>query len=291
LRKGSSATRILPSVHLLSPGKCRAGPNGIAANGLYAWFGNNHSLEETGMKKITVSHLSSFLSHVTDEKESYKADFIFRGQQTDEPLRPRLARIAQRGKLLNLEKLIYEEFRRTSCAHADIDPKAKWDILSLAQHHGLPTRLLDWTYSALAAMWFAVEKKPQKNKGKLEDAVVFLLKTEPKDFINEDSCESPFNSPNTGIYRPKVITQRIAAQEGLFTVHQVKLDGKGKSEDLVALDDDTHFRDRLLKFIVPTRTFEGFREQLNGCGVNRYSLFPDLDGLCGHLQWRYFERS
>ncbi|PYV22901.1 MAG: hypothetical protein DMG24_15455 [Acidobacteria bacterium] len=71
----------------------------------------------------------------------------------------------------------------------------------------------------------------------------------------------------------------------------MKVDRNGKSEHLVALEDNTHFRGRLLKFIIPARTFKDFREQLNGCGVNRYSLFPDLDGLCAHLKWRYFERS
>ncbi|PYV22902.1 MAG: hypothetical protein DMG24_15460 [Acidobacteria bacterium] len=151
------------------------------------------------MKKIAVNDLSSFLNHVAEEKESHKADFIFRGQRTEQPLRPRLARIARKGKLLNLEKLIFEEFRRTSRALAEIDPKADWDILSLAQHHGLPTRLLDWTYSALAAIWFAVEQEPEEHEGELQDAVVFLLKTRPGDFINKESREKPFESPNTRI--------------------------------------------------------------------------------------------
>jgi hypothetical protein len=243
------------------------------------------------MKEIAVSDVPSFLSNIAEQKKSYRPDFIFRGQRTDKPLLPRLARIAPEGKLLNLEKLIFDEFRRMSHAHADIDPKAKWDMLSLAQHHGLPTRLLDWTYSALAALWFAVEKEPKKNKGVAQNAVVFLLKTKPEDFINEESRESPFESPNTRIYRPQVINRRIAAQAGVFTAHQVKVNTKGRAEHLVALEDNTHFKDRLLKFVIPASTFVDLREQLDGCGMNRYSLFPDLDGLCRHLRWRYFERS
>ena len=103
--------------------------------------------------------------------------------------------------------------------------------------------------------------------------------------------KSLLRAQTQGFYRPKVITRRIAAHDGLFTAHQMKVDRNGKSEHLVALEDNTHFRGRLLKFIIPARTFKDFREQLNGCGVNRYSLFPDLDGLCAHLKWRYFERS
>lgn len=241
------------------------------------------------IKEVSVKRLSEFLGHIEREKKGYKSDFIFRGQRTDQPLLPRLARIAPAGKFLAREKLIFEEFRRTSQALADLDPEAEWDILSLAQHHGLPTRLLDWTYSALAALWFAVEKAPKEEKGKFQNAVVFLLKAQKKDFIDEKSRKSPFENRITKIYRPRVITRRIAAQEGLFTAHYVEVEANG-TERLVALENNARFRDRLMKFIIPADHFEDLREHLNGCGVNRYSLFPDLDGLCGHLKWRYFER-
>jgi hypothetical protein len=111
-----------------------------------------------------------------------------------------------------------------------------------------------------------------------------MLKTKVEDFIDESTRESPFDNGVTRIYRPKLIARRIAAQGGLFTVHKVM-----KGETLVALEKNAHFTNRLIKFVVSPSSFSLLRKQLNGCGVNYFSLFPDLDGLCKHLEWRYME--
>lgn len=141
---------------------------------------------------IPVASVSDFLSRVEQEKKAEeergnKADFIFRGQRTDEPLLPRLARVAPKGQFANIERLMSKEFERTSLALTDRGLASKLDFLSVAQHHGLPTRLLDWTSSALAGLWFAVEKPPQEEGRTLRDAVVWLLKTRVTDFIDEDT--------------------------------------------------------------------------------------------------------
>jgi len=79
-----------------------------------------------------------------------------------------------------------------------------------------------------------------------------------------------------------VITRRIAAQGGLFTIHKVP-----KGGSLVALERNPYFSQRLVKFLIPALAFSDIRKHLHGCGVNRFSLFPDLDGLSDHLAWRY----
>jgi hypothetical protein len=239
---------------------------------------------------LTVKSVSAFLRHIEQEKEAEQADgnnadFIFRGQRTDEPLLPRLARVAPDGQFLEIEQLMFKEFQRTSLALTDRDLASKWDCLSLAQHHGLPTRLLDWTYSALAGLWFCVAKPPKKERGDLLNGVVWLLKTRVEDFVDEDTRTSPFDNGITRIYRPRVITRRIAAQSGLFTIHKVL-----KGETLIELERNKHFVDRLVKFVIPGSAFKRIRAQLHGCGVNRLSLFPDLDGLSAHLAWLYTGR-
>lgn len=239
------------------------------------------------MERYTIKKVSRFLRLIEDvktaeEAKKNKADFIYRGQREDKSLRPRLARLVPRGQRNNIERLMFDEFKRTSVALTDLQPQTDWDFLAIAQHHGLPTRLLDWTYSALAALWFAVDKEPANVKGKEQDAVVWMLKTTVDDFIEEKNRSSPFDREPTGIYRPRVITQRIAAQGGIFTAHRMM-----KKEGFVDLEKNRRFRDRLIKFTVEASAFPHIRKHLDGCGVNRSTLFPDLVGLCSHLEWRY----
>jgi len=176
------------------------------------------------MERHAITSVSEFLHLVekakkAEEANGNKADFIYRGQREDKPLRPRLGRLVPKGKRKGIERLMFEEFKRTSIALTDLQPETDWDFLAIAQHHNLPTRLLDWTYSALAALWFAVEKEPVEIEGKKQNAVVWMLKTRVADFIDENSRKSPFGKRATSIYRPRVITRRIAAQGGIFTVH------------------------------------------------------------------------
>jgi hypothetical protein len=239
-------------------------------------------------KKHTITSVSDFVALVEyrkkeEERGGNSSDFLFRGQPIDEPLRPKLAREKTRGRFLDVERLILEEFERVSFPLTEFQPSSKWDLIALAQHHGLPTRLLDWTYSALAALWFAVKKPPLVLDDKtLRHGVVWILKPVKDDFIKSTSDESPFEGRRTRIFRPKVIARRIAAQAGVFTVHKVFDEGRS-----VSLEKNSLFAKKLEKVIVPPDSFRSLRKELNACGVNYLSMFPDLDGLGQHLAWRY----
>jgi FRG domain len=233
--------------------------------------------------------VSGFLTHIeeiknAEEKAGNFADFIFRGQPVDKPLLPKLGRIVPKGNRANIEMLMFKEFQRTSIALSDLRPQSEWDYLSLAQHHGLPTRLLDWTYSALAALFFAVSYPSDELEP--DDAVVWMLKTRKEDFIDESTREQPFEKSGTKIFRPKFVTRRIAVQAGVFTVHRLSDD-----DTFVPVDNNKYFKHRLVKFVVPAANFSYIQQHLDGCGVNRFTLFPDLDGLCSHLAWRFTKPS
>ena len=242
------------------------------------------------MKSYTENTVSSFLSFVEQTKsveisKGNKADFLFRGQSTDDPLIPRIARLKPNGTNLNkIEKLILADFDRQSLPFREFDTSDQWDLIALAQHHGLPTRLLDWTYSALAALWFCVKRSPKKDKkGALQDGVVWFLKTSPDDFIEFPTTETPFSNKKTRIFRPRVVARRILAQSGVFTCHKRMADGR-----FIPLNKNKAYSKRCIKVSIPASTFVDIRQQLEACGVNRLTLFPDLDGLAGHLERRYF---
>jgi hypothetical protein len=213
----------------------------------------------------------------TQEKSGNSVDFLFRGQRRDLPLLPKIARINLRGEIENIERLVIDEFKRTSLPLSDIQPANDWDLLAIAQHHGLPTRLLDWTHSALIALWFAVKEKPHENN---EHGVVWLLMPELDDFRSDD--DSPFSNQETRVFLPKVVSRRISAQTGVFTVHKIN-----KNERVVKLENHTQYSKKLFKIKIPPNRFALIRQRLNMLGVNHSTVFPDLDGLCSHLQWRY----
>lgn len=214
-----------------------------------------------------------------------KSDFLFRGQSIDEPLIPRLARLKTKGKSVEkLERLMMADFERQRLPFTEIEPRDAWDQMALAQHHGLPTRLLDWTYNALAALWFCVRKPPRNDTdGALLNGVVWLLKTAVDDFITFPTKESPYDPGRTRIFRPRTITRRIMAQSGVFTCHKRTKDGK-----FIRLESNKNYKSRLIKIPIQGSCFATFRENLMTNGISSFSLFPDLDGLAAHLERRYF---
>jgi hypothetical protein len=223
-------------------------------------------------------------------------DLLFRGQDADYPLIPKLGRKRIRGQSFKeLESLLFQEFLRTSTAFKELPPGDEWGPLAMAQHHGLPTRLLDWTQSGLAALWFAV-RRPYKAftpEGRARggatpqahgNGVVWILCPDLDDYLPNPLAESPFaNTGRTRIYRPRMTSPRIVSQAGAFTIHKLLKNGTTFGR----LEENPAYCEKLVKFTFDGRLFPDFRKDLNLLGVNASSMFPDLDGLCEHLEGRY----
>ncbi len=237
------------------------------------------------MKVIEIKQISEFLGEIEELRQSSEihidnSDLIFRGQSTDEKLLPRLARVDLRGDIRKIEKLMIEEFRRSSLPFTEFKTETLWDTLALAQHHGLPTRLLDWSYSAMAALWFAVRKPFDQNKS-AKSGVLWILSLQLDDFHLELPEESRLEIRTLKIFRPKYVSSRIPAQSGVFTAHPLR------GEKFTPLEEDADFEKKLFKMIIQTESFSEIRRFLQVCSVNYGSLFPDLDGLCKQIEWKY----
>jgi len=232
--------------------------------------------------------VSLFLAKIEELKKievesGNDADFIFRGQRTRDPLIPRIARLKPKGKMVEVERLMMEEFERQILPFVDHEPHGPWDLLALAQHHHLPTRLLDWTYSALAALWFCVEQSPVIDKSGFNDGVVWIFKTTKEDFVDFQTDENPYSPSRTRIFRPRFISRRIMAQSGLFTCHK-----RTKEGSFVPLEKNKNYKQRLVMIDIAGDKFSCMKEQLWTSGITNLALFPDLDGLTGNLEMRYF---
>ena len=239
-----------------------------------------------------MSEYLKILEELKSKKASAEkaAEFVFRGQPCDKPLLPMLSRTDESGRRISFEKRyeierrVFAEFKRTWPAVSNFRPESDWDFLAVAQHYRICTPLLDWTRSALAALWFAVGQALESSGKPPEPAIVWLLPAEAPDFVQEyQERGSPFDLDRTRFYRPRVVDRRIAAQQGMFSVHKTTV----TNENLVPLEQDPHYKDRLEKLIIGPVHFPTLRENLDLCGVNALSLFPDPEGLSEFLKGRY----
>ncbi len=181
------------------------------------------------------------------------------------------------------ENRLLKEFKNQALAYLNKLPSNDWEWMALAQHHGLPTRLLDWTTNPLVALYFAVKddidlkKEPEDYDG--SSSFYFMIyKTPPIDIegIKEPIkyvCGKEENRERSGhaLFWPPHTTPRIKAQSGVLTIQH---------------DPNTPFNygSRLEKFIIPYDLRLEFRKILNNYGINDSSMFPDLDGLASHLK-------
>ncbi|MCW3126941.1 MAG: hypothetical protein JWO03_2599 [Bacteroidetes bacterium] len=239
----------------------------------------------------TISEINKYISFILElkvrnEKNGNKADLLFRGQDIDRPLLPKIARLTLKGSdTMNIEKLMLTEFKRgiPPLAEFKLESNLNWDLLALAQHHGLPTRLLDWTYSALVALWFTVKSPPQKDSsGNFENGVVWVLSALKEDFRTDTETIDPLSNKITKIFRPSVVTRRISAQAGVFTVHKINANNQ-----IIRFETHKDFAHKLSKILIPHSQFAAIRKQLHILGVNSSTVFPYLDGYGKHLEWRY----
>lgn len=177
-----------------------------------------------------------------------------------------------------------------------------WDIMVTAEHHGLPTRLLDWTHSPIIAAHFAtLTQRPGA------DCVVWKLNWKrmhecfglrPFAFMAEDLDDAlrernlPIGwdflkttpSPDQTfvcLLDPTAVTHRVEVQSGSFTFSM------DKDRSLDAVLEEAGITDVLTRFILPTNKAQFVRDQLDLCTVDERRLFPGLDGIAAQLK-RYY---
>ena len=96
-------------------------------------------------------------------------------------------------------------FKQQARAHLPAPPQSELEWLAIAQHFGLPTRLLDWTDSLLVAAWFAAEKGGAKKV----DSAIWVTKGVP--VLETDYPGNVLNLAEPYSYRPPHINPRIAS--------------------------------------------------------------------------------
>jgi len=203
-------------------------------------------------------------------------NLLFRGQRCKGNLLPSIARGRESEDTSSLEKDLISQLRLSGASLIPNSINTDLDLLVLAQHFGLRTRLLDWTSNPLAALWFACA---DRDKGD-----VYLYALDYTKFQDKQVYEkSPFDHKKTRVFQPRLNNSRINAQHGWFTLHPFST----KTNYFVPLERNGEIKESVYEYAIPEGKRQRLLIQLDRLGVSERTLFPDLQGLCRYLNWRH----
>ena len=230
--------------------------------------------------------------------QRFRSNFVFRGT-------PRashgLYTSLQTGGYVPNERHLLTSFRKYALRNA-VHGDSVWNWLSLAKHHGLPTRLLDWTYSPYVAMHFAThnpahfdedasiwcvdyrrtnELLPKELRKLAEDEDVNILTTEMLGRVapSLDAFDSLSKNDFVAFFEPPSLDERIVNQFALFSLPS---SADMSLENLLRQREGSYRR-----VIIPAALKWEVRDKLDQANVTERVLFPGLDGLSQWLK-RYF---
>ena len=168
------------------------------------------------------------------------------------------------------DKEIFRQWKRRGTTYLDSKSYTDTELLTIAQHTGLPTRLLDWTYNPLVAVYFACIDLPDS------DGAIFAYKSE---VVSIQDHPNPFNFKDETIHmlQPNSSHSRLISQHGYFTLHTkptLELEQEGTNSNLD-------------KIIIPRDLKKDMIFRLHQMGFNYMTIFPDLEGFSKHLCWFY----
>jgi len=243
-----------------------------------------------------------FADSWNDELRRHRSNFAYRGRPlASEDLTTSIVRLG--GDPAAIERPLLRHFRKYAPRN-DVPVDSVWNWLALAQHHGLPTRLLDWTYSPYVALHFvtaraaalaedgavwmvdyvrAHELAPKKLRDELEQESANVFTTEMLADVASDFREFDELGEDFVVFvEPPSFDERIVNQYALFSL---------TSPPDVSLDRWLEQHPQLTrKLVIPSELKWEVRDKLDQANITERVLFPGLDGLSRWLARYYAPR-
>jgi len=245
--------------------------------------------------------------------------WLYRGQGADFPLKPSLERALERfdlpiGELRQHEDRLLRHFKRNFHRYSSYLPsdsdKAEW--LALMQHHGAPTRLMDWTYSFHIALFFAVESVKVGStcvvwvvdNGFLRSEMLGgLSKSERAIYDKNDKDPKVLNQLLEGEARaivpmnPSRLNERLAVQQGIFLASRCTTESFDTTFERMRMKEPKAFWK--LEIVCSKKLLVAALNSLHSINIGHVSLFPGLDGFCQSFKnllplpnlWNYLRRT
>jgi hypothetical protein len=223
-------------------------------------------------RSIPEFRVTSFQELFTVLSRYKKARWAFRGHSDPSwRLIPKIGRPPFSGVK---ERSIFEAWKRRAIELVTSSPLDDWDWLAIAQHHGLATRLLDWSFNPLTAAFFAVSQDID------DDAHILVFYANAH--VNRRVVIDPLSWSKVTLFKPSAVAGRISRQGGLFTVH---------GPPTKPLEEALGAGQKLERVVIDRGYRKQLRFDLDYYGVNQVTLFPDLDGLSGYVNWFMINRT
>jgi len=251
---------------------------------------------DEGVPPLKIDSLDDFVPLVRKlcGSESFGYLWIFRGQSCPRskwPLVPKAGRagffdpknpeeqkwdyLERYGYLEPPDMAVFSEWKRRGAICGANFPDDEWECLALAQHHGLATRLLDWTRNPLVALLFAAWECVS------EHGAVYAI---PNSGVVTSERFQDIRTVMT--FEPRPFHRRIEAQQALFTFHPNPCKPIEPSAFFQTINPvHNKFGTDVIEIYVPSDRKRPVLRDLEAFGVTRSSLFPNLDGLAMELNY------